>query len=957
MSAILTRQTARPGTPLSRIGGLPPSRTSAPTPPQRQPWTATIPTTATNTSQPMAATADSTDQKAAMNQVSNLSPSLGAVLRPQAAYRWLLPNLASITPLYIENVLRGALAGNHVQAWEIFDLMIDSNPEIAACVGEYVDGICEKKLIVEPYHEEDEEPSLNAIENQKIISSCFRNFRPDPAADENAFRGTVRDILFGRFHNQSVLEEDWYDTYGTGQLNRIQVAGVGNVVAPRCTFWVHPVCYAWDMSGRLGLRVALDDQLRQMNEKAKNFKAGSGAAVGMGDSPVWNFISSQPMPSYLTEFPANKFLISVMKAKSGTALGSSCLRSLAWWWCVENFCGDWLLDLAQLFGIPFRKATYSQGTSEEDKATARDMLQNMGARGWCLLPEGVVLDFEKAMESGEHSPEGFMIQLAERQMRKVILRQTMTGKDSSTGKGFGEQEGDVKSQCLNAGALHVCEVLREQMARHILRVNKGRDDEVPFISLTEDDQGGLQDAQTIAALSQAGAGKAIGLNWIGKRFGIPQPTKDEQTLGDAPAAPTPGADRGGDGSSPQNRGQAVPAPAGKKPAVPGKKDRPELAAGDVAGHEFHGNQYAEAQSAASSKTGTAREDQTESAHAAARDAHLAAAKVAPNESARSFHEQMAARHEEVRSIMAAHEEKMKALIEDRSMQLSPLHKQIAETKEKIRQSEQRTAAMQRQMAREENAADVTPAAAGELQASEASGTESALVSQAGDALAKAVAPLLKYLRAGLAIKDEAAQLSYFERAIEKWPELTAPLQHDGALAEQLTPTLVESFVAGLNAKAEHAPAVASKPLNAGDVEGHEFHGNQYVELPDEKWTGTPKEMHQRADTIMKGFKSAESPQLGTVEFTRLGRNKTLYDKRTPHEFQSVQALPRLVEQGNVVSSLPDRKGRKDILAVHKIEHGLKIGDAKYKAELTVRETNEGKKIAQKFYLHRIAKES
>lgn len=143
----------------------------------------------------------------------------------------------------------------------------------------------------------------------------------------------------------------------------------------------------------------------------------------------------------------------------------------------------------------------------------------------------------------------------------------------------------------------------------------------------------------------------------------------------------------------------------------------------------------------------------------------------------------------------------------------------------------------------------------------------------------------------------------------------------------------------------------------GDLPGHEFHGNQYVTLADEKWTGTPKEMHARAEAVMKGFKSATNPQLGEVQFTRSGRHKTLFDKRTPHEFQSVQALPKLVEQGKVVSSLPDRKGRADILAVHKIEHGLKIGDDKYKAELTIRETKEGAKTAQKFYLHRIARES
>ena len=56
------------------------------------------------------------------------------ILRPQAAYRWLLPQVAAITPQYIEMVMRGALAGNHVQQWELFDLMLDTWPELEAGV-------------------------------------------------------------------------------------------------------------------------------------------------------------------------------------------------------------------------------------------------------------------------------------------------------------------------------------------------------------------------------------------------------------------------------------------------------------------------------------------------------------------------------------------------------------------------------------------------------------------------------------------------------------------------------------------------------------------------------------------------------------------------------------------------------------------------------------------------------
>jgi phage FluMu protein gp41 len=55
----------------------------------------------------------------------------------------------------------------------------------------------------------------------------------------------------------------------------------------------------------------------------------------------------------------------------------------------------------------------------------------------------------------------------------------------------------------------------------------------------------------------------------------------------------------------------------------------------------------------------------------------------------------------------------------------------------------------------------------------------------------------------------------------------------------------------------------------------------------------------------------------------------------------------------VVSTTADRKGRQDVRAWHKLEHGLQIGDASYQVEITVKEFRDGSAVAQKFYLHRI----
>lgn len=134
---------------------------------------------------------------------------------------------------------------------------------------------------------------------------------------------------------------------------------------------------------------------------------------------------------------------------------------------------------------------------------------------------------------------------------------------------------------------------------------------------------------------------------------------------------------------------------------------------------------------------------------------------------------------------------------------------------------------------------------------------------------------------------------------------------------------------------------------------NDLQANQPVRIPDENWTGTPKEMHERADLIMRAFEPVKHPRLGMIRFSRDGRDKTLSEKRTSHEFQSVRALPELIRLGQLVSTTTDRKGRQDVRAWHKLEHNLRIGDALYQAEITVKEFRDGSAVAHKFYLHRI----
>ncbi len=461
--------------------------------------------------------AESGKRKAEMAAVAAMpdaavSQSLARILRPQGAYRWILPQLSAITPQYIEAVLRGALAGNHVQQWELFDLMFDTWPELAACAQELADGVMERKMIFEPFCEEDEDTTPTAQERSKLVSAALRRMRPEACADENDMDGTLRDILDGWFRGVTCLEVDWQMT----------TSGVhGQFIAPRATFWVHPVCFAFDISGRLGLRTDAHGQMQPLN------LAGT---------------SLQPKPSVVGAFPPHKFLIGIHKAKSGTALGGGMLRPLAWWWCAANFSADWLLNLAQVFGLPFRWANYDPHAPQATVDAICNMLQNMGSAGWAAFPAGTTLELKEATkEGGDHSPQGELLDRADRYARLVILGQTMSGSQDSSkggGKAFGAVESDVKERRINAAAKYACGILNTQLIPSILTLNYGDADEAPHVRLLEDDEGDLPAAQRDKTLADAGL--EIPTSFLRKKYNIPAPSDGEEVIGGKEEKPETG---------------------------------------------------------------------------------------------------------------------------------------------------------------------------------------------------------------------------------------------------------------------------------------------------------------------------------------------------------------------------------------------------------------------------------
>lgn len=441
-----------------------------------------------------------------------LSADLARILRPNAAYRWMMPQLAAITPQYIEMVLRGALAGSHVQAWELFDLMEDSWPRLNKNLNDVKRAAQNWNWKLKACQVEDEPPTDSATERMKLVSAALLKMQPDPAADENALDGTIYDILDARAKGLSVLETEWH-MRNAGKL--------GDIIAPRSTCWVHPTCYAFNQEGRLGLRME------------------SGArSSGYGNTAF------SPLPGLVQEFPENKFLIAICKSKSGSPLGGALLRPLAWWWCAANFSADWLLNLAQIFGLPFRWANYATGAGPDVVDKICSMLERMGSAGWAAFPEGTQLEFKEAGKAGDASPQGDMLDRADKQCDLLVLGQTLTSDVGNSGsRALGDVHMSVRGDIIESSTKFAAEIINRQLIPAILRLNYGDTEEAPEIC-AEPDKIEDQTANATRDKTLIEAGVQIPKKWFYKRHDIPLPQEGEKTIGGLTAVLPPTGSEG-----------------------------------------------------------------------------------------------------------------------------------------------------------------------------------------------------------------------------------------------------------------------------------------------------------------------------------------------------------------------------------------------------------------------------
>ena len=428
--------------------------------------------------------------------------SLMQIIRPDARERWAALDARGLTPERVQDILRAALGSTDLGAqWELFDLMEDTWYRLSKNLNErkraVVSMLLGGKLCVEAYEQTgSDEPSKLAVAKQELVQAAMLASLPQATRNENGWRGLLSDALDAVGKGISVQEILW---------NRATLNGKPAIV-PRAYKWVHPVHYGYPHAW-MGLQ----------------------SEGGAPDAETL-MLSPRAQGSDWVEFPPDKFLVCVCKSRTGHPATTAMLRALAPLWMAANFAQDWMLNLAQLFGIPMRWATYDP-SNPKLLGQIVNMLENLGSAGYGAFPAGTTLELKEAVKAATDNPQAWLINFADTACDILILGQTLTTSQGNKGsQALGTIHDGVRGEIILNDAVWLCEQLNEQWVPALMRLNFGSNDEDPWIEVELEE---VKDAKAMAERDKvliSDLGLPVSKSWFYARHEIPEPAPDEELL-------------------------------------------------------------------------------------------------------------------------------------------------------------------------------------------------------------------------------------------------------------------------------------------------------------------------------------------------------------------------------------------------------------------------------------------
>lgn len=410
----------------------------------------------------------------------------GVVTPLPASYRTQDFDLANVTPEQVRSILRNVRTGRLEDQDRLFRLMLDSWSRLRKCLNEVSGAVSSLPVRISPAIREGmEEPTPQAQRIHEVVERALESYSPRPAYLELDGGGMIKALVDAYAKGVSVLEILWHVQNG--------------VVSPRCYCPVPAKYLSYPQNSM---------------EIDRLMVAPKGVTQDV-----------------LEDFPPDKFLIGIWQQGGIHPIHCGNLRSLTKHWLGAIYGMGWLMQYAQLFGIPWRHI--ETDGSADAMSKAQDLLEGIGSSGAAVTGPNVKLSvLEGVNGSAATMPQSHLMDVADRACDILMLGQTLTTDVGSSGsRALGDVHANVRSEVLQSVATWVSNIITNQLIPAIVRLNFGAlpSEDMPYATLeipVPKDQKAT--AERIKILTEIGL--PMSSKWVYEELGIPEPQEGEMLL-------------------------------------------------------------------------------------------------------------------------------------------------------------------------------------------------------------------------------------------------------------------------------------------------------------------------------------------------------------------------------------------------------------------------------------------
>ncbi|WP_341405416.1 phage portal protein family protein [Luteolibacter soli] len=413
----------------------------------------------------------------------------GSIIVPMARDRLLEIFERVQRPGEVASTLEGALTGQLWQQQMLFQAMVDTWPRLQKALREVKLAARKAPWRVEAYARRGEKAKAGAEKLAREVEEMVWGMKPDPVRGLKGFEGTVEELAMGYFMGHHVLEPHWK-------------RNAEGMVAPVSTLPVPPRFYGYPL---------LEDGVDRLMLDRSGSMAGVGGAA-------------------LEDFPRHRFLIAVNGGHSGHPAQAAPLRVLTGYWLAAVYGLKWFMQFAQLFGIPFRWATYPEGDAKA-KAELAAMMGNLGSQGWAAFKQGVEMNFLESGKGGGNLAQAELLRLADEQCDVFVLGQTLTSSQGDSGsQALGNVHMEVRREVVEGVCDFVGEILTHQLIPAMVAANYGesRTDLPGLWAKWPEPRDEAAMAQRDRELGLLDGKMPVERAWLYERHGVPVPASDAE---------------------------------------------------------------------------------------------------------------------------------------------------------------------------------------------------------------------------------------------------------------------------------------------------------------------------------------------------------------------------------------------------------------------------------------------